>query len=102
MGRKDWYYVHLPKLLIKTLDNFLESPKAKSMGMSSKAELLRRMINEFLEEQEAIYNRLGSIEDFISEINASDQLVITFNDKSQFEQLVVNFIKREINHVILF
>lgn len=98
MGRKDWYYVHLPKLLIKRLDNFLDSPRAKRMGMHSKPELLRKMINEFLDEQEAIYNRLGSIEDFISEINASDQLVITFNDKLQFEQIVVNFIKRGINN----
>ena len=96
MGRKDWYYIHLPKLLIKRLDNFLESPKAKSMGMSSKAELLRRMINEFLEEQEAFYNGLESIEDFISEIKESDHLVITFNDKLQFEQIVINFVKRGI------
>ena len=98
MGRKDWYYIHLPKLLIKRLDNFLESPKAKSMGMYSKPELLRRMINEFLDKQEAIYNRLGSIEEFISEINGSDQLVITFNDKSEFEQIVINFIKRGIDN----
>ena len=47
------------------------------------------MINEFLEEQEAIYNKLGSIEDFISEIKESDHVLITFNDKSQFEQIVV-------------
>ena len=98
MGRKDWYYVHLPKLLIKRLDNFLESPRAKNMGMSSKPELLRRMINEFLEEQEAIYNRLESIENFISEIKVSDQLVITFNDKSQLEQIVINFVRRGINN----
>jgi hypothetical protein len=98
MGRKDWYYIHLPKLLIKRLDNFLESPKAKSMGMSSKPELLRRVINEFLEEQEGFYNGLESIEDFISEIEESDHLVITFNDKSQFEQIVINFVKRGINN----
>lgn len=105
MGRKDWYYVHLPKLLIKRLDNFLESPRAKRMGMYSKPELLRRMINEFLEEQEAIYNKLGSIEDFISEIKESDHVLITFNDKSQFEQIVVNFVKRGIignNIIVLF
>jgi MEDS: MEthanogen/methylotroph, DcmR Sensory domain len=98
MGRKDWYYIHLPKLLIKRLDNFLESPKAKRMGMSSKPELLRRVINEFLEEQEAFYNGLESIEDFIAEIKESDHLVVTFKDKSQFEQIVVNFVKRGINN----
>jgi hypothetical protein len=98
MGRKDWYYIHLPKLLIKRLDNFLESPKARRMGMSSKPELLRRVINEFLEEQEAFYNGLESIEDFIAEIKESDHLVVTFKDKSQFEQIVVNFVKRGINN----
>jgi hypothetical protein len=47
MGRKDWYYVHLPKLLIKRLDGFMETPRAKSMGMTNRPELLRRVINEF-------------------------------------------------------
>ena len=75
------------------------------MGMSNRPELLRRMINEFLEEQEAIYNRLESIEEFISEIKDSDHLVITFNDKSQFEQIVINFVRRGINNnkiILLF
>jgi hypothetical protein len=67
------------------------------MGMYSKPELLRRLVNEFLEEQETIYNKLESIEDFISEIRESDHFLITFNDKSQFEQIVVNFVRRGIN-----
>ncbi len=49
MGRKDWYYVHLPKLLIKRLDQFLQTPRAKGMGMTNKSERLRRVINEFLD-----------------------------------------------------
>lgn len=98
MGRKDWYYVHLPKLLIKRLDDFLESPRAKRMGMSTKPEVLRKLINEFLEEQETFYNKLESIEEFISEIKESDHLLITFNDKSQFEQIVVNFVRRGIDN----
>ena len=85
-------------LLIKRLDNFLESPRAKRMGMSNKPELLRRLVNEFLEEQETFYNRLESIEEFISEIKESDHLLITFNDKSQFEQIVSNFVARGINN----
>ena len=52
MGRRDWYYVHLPKLLIKRLDSFMETPRAKSMGMTNRPELLRKVINDFLEEQE--------------------------------------------------
>lgn len=105
MGRKDWYYVHLPKLLIKRLDSFLESPQAKRIGMHNKPELLRRLINDFLEEQETLYSRLESIEEFISEIKESDHVLITFNDKSQFEQIVFNFVRRGIisnNIIVLF
>jgi metal-responsive CopG/Arc/MetJ family transcriptional regulator len=64
MGRKDWYYVHLPKLLIKRLDQFLQTPRAKSMSMSSKPELLRHAINQFLDEQEALYNKMDYAGDF--------------------------------------
>jgi len=67
MGRKDWYYVHLPKLLIKRLDQFLQTPRAKSMGMSSKPELLRHVINQFLDEQEALYNKMDYVSDIILE-----------------------------------
>ncbi|MGB8449009.1 MAG: MEDS domain-containing protein [Nitrososphaeraceae archaeon] len=98
MGRKDWYYVHLPKLLIKRLDSFMETPRAKSMGMTNRPELLRRVINDFLEEQEKLYNSLESIEEFILEIKEYDHLVITFNDKTQFQEIVINFIKRGINN----
>jgi hypothetical protein len=57
MDRKDWYYVHFPKL-----DQFLQTPRAKSMGMTNKSELLRHIINEFLDEQEAFYNKMESME----------------------------------------
>src|SRR6476620_1924715 len=98
MGRRDWYYVHLPKLLIKRLDSFIETPRAKSMGMTNRPELLRRVINDFLEEQEKLYNSLESIEEFILEIKEYDHLVITFNDKTQFQEIVINFVKRGINN----
>ena len=98
MGRRDWYYVHLPKLLIKRLDSFIETPRAKSMGMTNRPELLRRVINEFLEEQEKLYNRLESIEEFILEMKDYDHLVITFNDKTQLQEIVINFVKRGINN----
>ena len=98
MGRRDWYYVHLPKLLIKRLDSFMETPRAKSMGMTNRPELLRRVINDFLEEQEKLYNSLESIEEFILEIKEYDHLVITFNDKTQFQEIVINFVKRGINN----
>ena len=98
MGRRDWYYVHLPKLLIKRLDSFIETPRAKSMGMTNRPELLRRVINEFLEEQEKLYNSLESIEEFILEMKNYDHLIITFNDKTQLQEIVINFVKRGINN----
>ena len=68
------------------------------MGMTNRPELLRRVINDFLEEQEKLYNNLESIEEFILEIKEYDHLVITFNDKTQFQEIVINFVKRGINN----
>ena len=107
MARKDWYYVHFPKLLIKRLDQFLQTPRAKSMGMSNKSELLRHMINEFLDEQEAFYNKMESVEDFVLEMKDHDHIVLTFNNESQFKEIVTAFIKRgidrnEINVLIIY
>ena len=81
MGRKDWYYVHLPKLLIKRLDKFLQTPRAKSMAMSSKPELLRHVINQFLDEQEALYNKMDYVSDIILEMRivTISSLHITMN-----------------------
>ena len=98
MGRKDWYYVHLPKLLIKRLDQFLETPRAKSMGMSSKPELLRHMINQFLDEQEALYNKMDYVGDFILEMKDRDHIVFTYNNEAQFKEIVNAYVKRGIDH----
>jgi DcmR-like sensory protein len=98
MGRRDWYYVHLPKLLIKRLDSFMDTPRAKSMGMTNRPELIRRVINDFLEEQEKLYNGLESIEEFILEMKEYDHLVITFNDKTQLQEIVIAFVKRGIEN----
>jgi metal-responsive CopG/Arc/MetJ family transcriptional regulator len=97
MGRKDWYYVHLPKLLIKRLDQFLQTPRAKSMGMSSKPELLRHMINQFLEEQEAFYNKMDHAGDVILEMKDRDHVVFTYNNESQFKEIVNAFVRRGID-----
>ena len=98
MGRKDWYYVHLPKLLVKRLDQFLETPRAKSMGMSSKPELLRYMINQFLDEQEAIYNKMDYVSDIILEMKDRDHVVYTYNNESQFKEIVNAYVRRGIDH----
>jgi metal-responsive CopG/Arc/MetJ family transcriptional regulator len=107
MGRKDWYYVHLPKLLIKRLDQFLQTPRAKSMGMSSKPELLRHVINQFLEEQEALYNKMDYVGDVILEMNDRDHVVFTYNNESQFNEIVNASVKRgidrnQINVLLIF
>jgi metal-responsive CopG/Arc/MetJ family transcriptional regulator len=107
MGRKDWYYVHLPKLLIKRLDQFLQTPRAKSMGMSSKPELLRHVINQFLEEQEALYNKMDYVGDVILDMNDRDHVVFTYNNESQFNEIVNASVKRgidrnQINVLLIF
>jgi hypothetical protein len=107
MGRKDWYYVHLPKLLIKRLDEFLQTPRAKSMGMSSKPELLRHVINQFLEEQEALYNKMDFVDDLILEMKDRDHVVFTYNNEAQFNEIVNAFVRRgidrnQINVLLIF
>ena len=97
MGRNDWYYVHLPKLLIKRLDQFLQTPRAKSMGVTSKPELLRHVINQFLEEQEALYNKMDHVGDLILEMEDRDHVVFTYNNESQFNEIVSAFVRRGIN-----
>jgi metal-responsive CopG/Arc/MetJ family transcriptional regulator len=97
MGRKDWYYVHLPKLLIKRLDQFLQTPRAKSMGMSSKPELLRHVINQFLEEQEALYNKMDYVGDVISEMKDRDHVVFTYNNESQFKEIINAHVRRGVD-----
>lgn len=96
MGRKDWYYVHFPKLLIKRLDQFLQTPRAKSMGMSSKPELLRHVINQFLDEQEALYNKMDHVGDLILEMKDRDHFVFTYNNESQFKEIVNAYVRRGV------
>jgi hypothetical protein len=98
MGRKDWYYVHFPKLLIKRLDQFLQTPRARSMGMSNKPELLRHVINQFLDEQEALYNKIDYVGDIILEMKDRDHIVFTYNDESQFKEIINAYIRRGIDH----
>jgi len=97
MGRRDWYYVHFPKLLIKRLDQFLQTPRARSMGMSSKPELLRHVINQFLDEQEALYNKMDYVGDFILEMKDRDHIVFTYDNESQFKEIVNSYIRRGID-----
>jgi hypothetical protein len=50
---KDWDYVYIPKLLDKQLEQFLETPRAKYMGMFIKSlcyypQLISHIYNEII------------------------------------------------------
>lgn len=96
MGRKDWAYVNLPKLLLKRMDKFIESPQARQLGVFNKSELLRNLVNEFLVDQEKYYDSMESIDDFINEVEYGDHFAITFNDEKQFEEIVYAYARRGI------
>ena len=65
--------------------------------MSSKPELLRHVINQFLDEQEALYNKMDYVGDFILEMKDRDHIVFTYNNESQFKEIVNAYIRRGIN-----
>ena len=67
------------------------------MGMSSKPELLRHMINQFLEEQEAIYNKMDYVGDLILEMKDRDHVVFTYNNESQLNEIVNASVRRGID-----
>jgi MEDS: MEthanogen/methylotroph, DcmR Sensory domain len=66
--------------------------------MSSKPELLRHVINQFLDEQEALYNKMDNVGDIILEMKDRDHIVFTYNEESQFKDIVNAYIKRGIEH----
>ncbi|MGH9927035.1 MAG: MEDS domain-containing protein, partial [Nitrososphaeraceae archaeon] len=67
------------------------------MGMSSKPELLRHVINQFLEEQEAIYNKMDYLSDLILEMKDRDHVVFTYNNESQFKEIVNAHVRRGVD-----
>ena len=84
-------------LLIKRLDQFLQSPKSKAIGITNKPELLRHVVNKFLEEQEVLYNKIDYVEDFILEMQDRDHVALPYDNEYQFKEIVNAFIKRGIN-----
>jgi hypothetical protein len=68
------------------------------MGMTNKPELLRHVINQYLEEQEALYNKIDYVGDIILETKDRDHVVFTYNSETQFKEIVNAFIRRGINH----
>jgi hypothetical protein len=98
MGRTDWDYVNLPKLLVKRLDQFLETPRAKSMGLSSKSELLRHLINQYLDEQEALYNNIQYIKDFVLQVRDRDHLILAYNETAQLQEILCAYLERGVKN----
>jgi MEDS: MEthanogen/methylotroph, DcmR Sensory domain len=67
------------------------------MAMSSKPELLRHLINQFLDEQEALYNKMDYVSDIIFEMNDRDHIVFTYNSELQFKEIVNAYVRRGID-----
>jgi hypothetical protein len=92
---------------MKRLDQFLQTPRAKSMGMSNKPELLRHLINEFLDEEESLYDKMDYVSDIILETEDRDHVVFTYNNESQFKEIVNASVRRgidrnQINILLIF
>jgi len=67
------------------------------MGMSNKPELLRYLINEFLEGEEALYNKMNYVSEVILKMEDGDHDVFTYNNGSQFNEIVTASVKRGID-----
>ena len=102
LGRKDWDYIGIPKLLTKRLENFLKTPQAKKSGIYKKSELLRNAIIQYLDEQEKRLDNMESIDDFIVDMKEGDHILITYNNNQQLSEIVSSSTKRSIDKNQLF
>ncbi len=55
------------------------------------------MINQFLDEQEALYNKMDYVSDIILEMKDCDHVVFTYNNESQFKEIVNAYVRRGID-----
>jgi hypothetical protein len=55
------------------------------------------VINQFLDEQEALYNKMDYVGDFILEMKDRDHIVFTYDNESQFKEIVNSYIRRGID-----
>mgnify|MGYP001057916091 FL=1 len=51
MARHDWDYVPLPKEMLAELDKYLTCDEARRLGIRSRAELLRFIVREFMNQR---------------------------------------------------
>jgi len=102
LGRKDWDYIGVPKILVRRLENYLKTPHAKRSGIFNKYELLRNAIIKYLEEQEKHLNNIESVDDFIFEMREGDHILVTYNNNQQLSEIVSSSMKRSIDKNQLF
>jgi metal-responsive CopG/Arc/MetJ family transcriptional regulator len=102
LGREDWDYIGVPKLLVKRLENFLKTPQAKKPGIFNKSEFLRNAIIKYLEEQEKHLDNIDSIDDFIFEMKEGDHILVTYNNNQELSEIVISSLKRSIDKNQLF
>jgi hypothetical protein len=55
------------------------------------------VINQFLDEQEALYNKMDYVGDVILEMKDRDHIVFTYNNESQFKEIVNAYVRRGID-----
>jgi hypothetical protein len=67
------------------------------MGISSKPEPVRHLINQFLDEEETLYNNMSYVSDVILEMKDGDHVVFTFNNESRFKEIVNAAVRRGID-----
>jgi hypothetical protein len=56
------------------------------------------VINQFLDEQEALYNKMDYVGDVILEMKDRDHIVFTYSNESQFKEIVNAYVRRGIDH----
>jgi hypothetical protein len=55
------------------------------------------VINQFLEEQESLYNKMDYVGDVISEMKDRDHVVFTYNNESQFKEIINAHVRRGVD-----
>jgi hypothetical protein len=55
------------------------------------------VINQFLDEQEALYNKMDYVGDVILEMKDRDHIVFTYSNESQFKEIVNAYVRRGID-----
>lgn len=57
MARKDWYYANIPIEQAQALDEIVDKVGGK-LGVTSKEQLIRRLIGDFIDKYEQQYGRV--------------------------------------------